>query len=45
MTNKTGDVVLRHKLPDGIFHWFMAVSILVLMGSAFFLWLACGSLG
>ena len=36
MTNKTGDVVLRHKLPDRIFHWFMAVSILVLMGSAFF---------
>ncbi len=29
------DVVIRHKLPDRIYHWTMAASVLVLLGTAF----------
>src|SRR5436190_22587874 len=28
--------VLRHRLVDRIYHWLMAASVLILMGSAFF---------
>jgi cytochrome b subunit of formate dehydrogenase len=29
------DVVTRHKLPDRIYHWTMAVTVFVLLGTAF----------
>ena len=35
MSDKGTDLDVRHKLPDRIFHWVMAFSVLVLMGTAF----------
>jgi len=32
---ETGERVLRHKLVDRLYHWLMAVSVLILMGTAF----------
>jgi formate dehydrogenase subunit gamma len=32
---ETGGRVLRHQLVDRLYHWLMAVSVLILMGSAF----------
>lgn len=29
------DVVIRHRLPDRIYHWTMAVAVFVLLGTAF----------
>ena len=29
------DIVVRHRLPDRIFHWTMAVAVFVLLGTAF----------
>ena len=32
---ETGERVLRHKLVDRLYHWLMAASVLILMGTAF----------
>jgi formate dehydrogenase subunit gamma len=32
---ETGERVLRHQLVDRLYHWLMAASVLILMGSAF----------
>jgi formate dehydrogenase subunit gamma len=35
VVTETGERVLRHKLVDRLYHWLMAVSVLILMGTAF----------
>jgi formate dehydrogenase subunit gamma len=32
---ETGERILRHQLVDRLYHWLMAASVLILMGSAF----------